>query len=229
LSKPQASVDEKTFALPSGYPINAKGRTEGDRSEKKLRCFGEGPLEVHVADRITGSSVRFSCRLLGTLDPARIGAKVLDHGDWLDVVDLVEDDQALNLTDVGHRAQPVESLVIMPPRKSTAILWAPILSFFALPPWVAFMYNAWPRTKGMFCWLHRSVTQYQVKIHSTATAMSSRSAAIVMSNDSGTHGMFRCKTISPFWSIQRSSIWHANRSRSSIVLVSVQSHITYLL
>ena len=32
----------------------------------------------------------------------------------------------------------------MPPRSSTAILWASILSFLALPPWIAFMYRACP-------------------------------------------------------------------------------------
>src|SRR5262245_20268972 len=37
----------------------------------------------------------------------------------------------------------------MPPRKSTAIFVASILSVLALPPWMAFMYRAWPRTKGI--------------------------------------------------------------------------------
>src|SRR5215831_20811032 len=53
----------------------------------------------------------------------------------------------------------------MPPRKSTAILCASILSFLALPPWIAFMYSACPRTKGIFCLAHRSASQYQVKMH----------------------------------------------------------------
>src|SRR5437867_12405189 len=34
----------------------------------------------------------------------------------------------------------------MPPRSNTAILGASILSFLALPPWIAFMERAWPRT-----------------------------------------------------------------------------------
>src|SRR5215831_5878686 len=53
----------------------------------------------------------------------------------------------------------------MPPRKSTAILCASILSFLALPPWIAFMYSACPRTKGILCLAHRSASQYQVKMH----------------------------------------------------------------
>ena len=37
----------------------------------------------------------------------------------------------------------------MPPRSSPAILPASMRSFLALPPWIAFMYRAWPSTKGM--------------------------------------------------------------------------------
>jgi hypothetical protein len=32
-----------------------------------------------------------------------------------------------------------------------ATLWASILSALALPPWMAFMYSAWPSTKGASC------------------------------------------------------------------------------
>jgi len=70
-------------------------------------------------------------------------------------------------------------------------LCASILSFLALPPWIAFMYSAWPRTKGMPSWAQRSATQYQVKMHSTATTTSSRYAAIVARKCSGVAGPLR--------------------------------------
>src|SRR5712691_3451375 len=79
----------------------------------------------------------------------------------------------------------------IPPRSSTAILWASILSFLALPPWMAFMYRAWPRTKAMPSWAQRSATQYQVKMHSTATTRSSRYAAMVARKCSGVAGPLR--------------------------------------
>src|SRR5262252_9372337 len=62
----------------------------------------------------------------------------------------------LGRIDIGHRQHTA--------RKSTAILCASILSFLALPPWIAFMYSACPRTKGIFCLAHRSASQYQVKM-----------------------------------------------------------------
>ena len=62
----------------------------------------------------------------------------------------------------------------MPPRSRPAILSASMLSFLALPPWMAFMYRAWPRTKGMFSRAQRSASQYQANMHSTATTRSSR-------------------------------------------------------
>ena len=37
----------------------------------------------------------------------------------------------------------------VPTEQHGQILWASILSFLALPPWIAFMYRAWPRTKGI--------------------------------------------------------------------------------
>src|SRR5262249_16972741 len=62
----------------------------------------------------------------------------------------------------------------MPPRSKTAILWASILSFLALPPWIAFMYRAWPRTKGISSSWQRSASQYQANRHSQATTSPSR-------------------------------------------------------
>jgi hypothetical protein len=38
----------------------------------------------------------------------------------------------------------------MPPRSKTAILWESILSFLALPPWMAFIASAWPSERDAF-------------------------------------------------------------------------------
>jgi hypothetical protein len=62
----------------------------------------------------------------------------------------------------------------IPLRSREAIFCESILSFFTFPPCIAFMYNAWPRTNSTPMRLHRSATQYQVKIHSTARTKSSR-------------------------------------------------------
>src|SRR5918999_5590457 len=47
----------------------------------------------------------------------------------------------------------------MPPRSNTAILGAAIVSFWALPPWLAFLESAWPRTHGMPSRAQRSASQ----------------------------------------------------------------------
>ena len=41
-------------------------------------------------------------------------------------------------------------------------------SILVLPPWMAFMHRAWPRMKETFISVHRSASQYQLKMHSTA-------------------------------------------------------------
>jgi hypothetical protein len=46
---------------------------------------------------------------------------------------------------------------------------ASMRSFLALPPWIIFMYRAWPRTKGMLWSSHRSASQYQANMHSQPT------------------------------------------------------------
>ena len=53
-----------------------------------------------------------------------------------------------------------------------ASLAASILSFLALPPWIIFMYSAWPRTKGMRSASQRSASQYQANMHSAPTTRS---------------------------------------------------------
>src|SRR5919106_588603 len=47
----------------------------------------------------------------------------------------------------------------MPPRSNTAILGESILSFLAVPPWMAFIARAWPKTKGIPSRAQRSASQ----------------------------------------------------------------------
>ena len=43
------------------------------------------------------------------------------------------------------------------------------LTVLALPPWIIFMYKAWPSTKGIVWSSHRSASQYQANMHSAPT------------------------------------------------------------
>ena len=54
---------------------------------------------MDATDLFDGRSVSFACRLFGALDQPGIGDKVLDCGETVDVMDLVEDDQGQALTD----------------------------------------------------------------------------------------------------------------------------------
>ena len=62
---------------------------------------------------------------------------------------------------------------------------------------MAFMKSAWPSTKGIASFAHRSASQYQVKMHSQATTRPSRYGAIASRKASGVVGRLRSKAISP--------------------------------
>ena len=66
--------------------------------------FGEGPLQVDVADLGAGGAITLAGRLLGALDEPGVGDEVLDPGEAVDLADLVEDDQGEDLSDPRHRA-----------------------------------------------------------------------------------------------------------------------------
>jgi len=87
----------------------------------------------------------------------------------------------------------------MPPRRSTAILWESIVSCLALPPCMAFMSRAWPKTKGIPSCLQRSASQYQVKRPSTQTTIASRERTIAGRNGSGAALIFWWRTTAPSW------------------------------
>jgi hypothetical protein len=65
------------------------------------------------------------------------------------------------------------------------------LSFFALPPWIAFIARAWPSTKAIPSAGQRSAIQYHVNMHSTATTRPVRYGATTSKNAAGVDGTFR--------------------------------------
>ena len=72
-----------------------------------------------------------------------------------------------------------------------------ILSFLALPPWMAFIASAWPSTNGMPSAAQTSASQYQVNMHSAATTRSSRYGATTSRKASGVDGTLRCTSTWP--------------------------------
>ncbi len=105
-------------------------------------------------------------------------ARVLDVGEQLAALAHEVQAPAQQIARGAHR-RPGRRRPAAASRRAaaSAILWESILSFFALPPWIAFMTSAWPSTKAMPSAAHRSASQYQVNMHSTATTRSSRYGA----------------------------------------------------
>src|SRR5262249_41088786 len=68
-------------------------------------------------------------------------------------------------------------------------------SFLDFPPWMAFMYRAWPSTKGMPWASKRSASQYQANIHSTPTTSPSRNGAMASRKAAGPAGRFFSKRL----------------------------------
>jgi hypothetical protein len=100
-----------------------------------------------------------------------------------------------------------------PPRSHLAILWASIVSFFAVPPWIAFLERAGPRPKGSPSGAHRSASQSQVKRHATATTIASREGALALRKVAGLACLCRCSMIAPSWFRRQTSMLRACRSR----------------
>jgi len=84
-------------------------------SEKQDSGFGEGPLEVDVADLLAAGTVFLTSRFLGAFDQTAIRSKVLHSLEPRDVVDFIEDGQSQHLPDAGDRAQTVEHVGIVLP------------------------------------------------------------------------------------------------------------------
>ena len=75
---------------------------------------------------------------------------------------------SLSWSSVFALSAPVRRRAVgkVPPRIRLAILCESILSFFALPPWMAFMYRAWPKTNQILLSSQKSAIQYQANMHS---------------------------------------------------------------
>jgi hypothetical protein len=73
----------------------------GVAAQEECGGFGEGPLEVSVADLSPAGAGALACGDLGAADEAGVGGEVLDGGEAGDVVDLVEDDEGEDLADAG--------------------------------------------------------------------------------------------------------------------------------
>jgi hypothetical protein len=82
-------------------------------SQKEHGGFGEGPLELGVANLLAREPVPLARGLLGALDEATVGHKVLYPGEAGEVLDLIEDDQGQDLANAGHRLQTGEALRVM--------------------------------------------------------------------------------------------------------------------
>ena len=85
-----------------------EGLALGVLPEEQDGGLGEGPLQVDVADLLAPRPELLAGGLLRALDQAGVGGEVLDGGEALDVVDLVEDCQGEDLADAREGAEPVE-------------------------------------------------------------------------------------------------------------------------
>ncbi len=63
-------------------------------SQEEDNSFGEGPLEVDVADLSAGASLLLPGRFLGGFYEPAVGSEILNFGESLNVVDFVEDGKA---------------------------------------------------------------------------------------------------------------------------------------
>lgn len=82
-------------------------------AHKEGGSFGEGPLEMRVADLRSPGSEPLAGRAVLALDQPGIGEEVLDSGEAVDVVDLVEDRHGEDLADAGDGPEAVEGIGIV--------------------------------------------------------------------------------------------------------------------
>ena len=68
---------------------------------------------MDVADLLARGAVALAGGLLGALDQPGVGGEVLDAGEAVDVVDLVEDDEGEDLADAVDGAQEMEGVGIV--------------------------------------------------------------------------------------------------------------------
>ena len=85
----------------------------GVLTEKEDGGLGERPLEVSIADFVSGGSFDLAGRGPGAPDEPGVGRKLSDRGKPLNVVDLVEDGQGEHLPDARDGSQKMEELLVM--------------------------------------------------------------------------------------------------------------------
>ena len=85
----------------------------GALAEKRHGGFGEGPLQVDVADLGAPETVGLAGGFPGALDQAAVGGELLHAVEASDVVDLVEDRESEDLADAGDGAEPMEGVGVV--------------------------------------------------------------------------------------------------------------------
>ena len=73
-------------------------------AQKQHRRFTEGPLQVAVTDLLVALAHGFAGRLFGALHEPGVGGKLLERGETMDVMDLVEDHERQYPPDTRYRA-----------------------------------------------------------------------------------------------------------------------------
>ncbi len=81
--------------------------------QEERRGLREGPLEMDVADLTAAEAVNLAGRTPGTFDQARIGRKLLDPGEAVDVLDLIEDRGRQDLADAVDAPEKIVAVDIV--------------------------------------------------------------------------------------------------------------------
>jgi hypothetical protein len=97
------------FFLESGEILLACGVIP----QEEDRRFREGPCERGMANVRARGPVAFAGRFFGTRDQAAVGDKILDAGETRDGMDLIQQDEAQDVANPGHRLEQVYRLGIV--------------------------------------------------------------------------------------------------------------------
>jgi hypothetical protein len=102
------------LALPMFF-LQAGQRLLAGRSvaEEEDRRFGQGPLQIRMADLRASGAIPLPRRFLGAFDQAAIGHHILDPRETGDIMALVEQDQTQKLANAGDGLEPVQGLGVV--------------------------------------------------------------------------------------------------------------------
>jgi len=81
--------------------------------EEKNRSFREGPLQMGIADLLPGGAEFLSSRLFRGFHQSAVRDKILDPGETVNVMNLIEDDQTKDSSNTGDRAQTEIGIRVM--------------------------------------------------------------------------------------------------------------------